>query len=214
MKRHDEMDDSKEKPRPLGRRDMHPDPFAQFARWFDEARIACAKLPEAMTLATASSEGVPSARMVLLKGFDERGFVFFTNYESQKGRELDRNPNAALVFYWSELDRQVRISGRTIRTSSEESDEYFRTRPIESRLSAWASRQSQPIASREILKKAMAEAESKYQGQEVPLPPYWGGYLLSPTVIEFWQNRPSRLHDRFRYTREPDGRWRLERLSP
>jgi pyridoxamine 5'-phosphate oxidase len=189
------------------------DPIVEFARWLDEAVKAKVEEPEAMTLATATADGVPSARMVLLRGFDERGFVFFTDYRSQKGIELQRNPRAALVFHWSELERQVRISGPVSPTGREESEVYFRSRPRGSRLGAWASHQSQVIPSRRQLDDRVAELESRYPEEEVPLPPYWGGFRLTPTTIEFWQGRANRLHDRLRYVRDGE-RWRIERLSP
>jgi pyridoxamine 5'-phosphate oxidase len=189
------------------------DPLVEFARWFEEAVKAEARDPNAMTLATASAEGVPTARIVLLKGFDERGFVFFTDYRSRKGTELARNPRAALVFYWPELERQVRISGTTSQTDRQESEAYFRSRPRASRLSAWISHQSQVIEGREQLEAQIPELERRYPGDDVPLPPYWGGFRLSPEAIEFWQGRTSRLHDRLRYQREGE-RWRIERLSP
>jgi pyridoxamine 5'-phosphate oxidase len=192
---------------------VSPEPVAEFARWFEEALKAEVLEPNAMTLATASDDGAPSARIVLLKGFDERGFVFFTDYRSQKGTELDRNPRAALVFYWPELERQVRITGRTATISREESEAYFRTRPRSSRISAWVSHQSQVIRSRKVLEDRVPEFQSRFPGQEVPLPPYWGGFRLAPEAIEFWQGRESRLHDRIRYVLNGD-RWRVERLSP
>lgn len=198
----------------LRKKDLDPNPFKQFAKWFEDAEAAHPKLPNSMTLATADREGKPSARMVLLKGFDEDGFVFFTNYESRKGRELEENPNAALVFYWAALDRQVRVEGLVGKTSREESEAYFQTRPAQSRLSAWASKQSSDVDSREVLEDEMKRLTSEYQDEEIPLPPYWGGFRLVPTVIEFWQNRANRLHDRFRYTRQSDGPWLIERLSP
>ena len=198
----------------LRRDDLDPDPIKQFAKWFEDAEAAHPKLPNAMTLATATSDGKPSARVVLLKGFDQDGFVFFTNYESQKGRELEENPDAALVFYWAGLDRQVRIAGRVRKTSQAESEAYFKTRPIESRLSAWASKQSSPVSSRRVLEDEMNRLVLEYEDKEIPLPNYWGGFRLEPSVIEFWQNRPNRLHDRFRYRRQPDGQWMIERLSP
>jgi pyridoxamine 5'-phosphate oxidase len=195
-------------------RDLHADPLVQFQRWYAEAGAAGLELPEAMTLATAAAEGRPSARTVLLKGVDERGFLFFTNYESRKGRELADNPFGALVFHWpQEPRRQVTAAGSVKRLPEEESEAYFRTRPLGSRLGAWASRQTQPISRREELEQAFAEAETRF-GADPPLPPWWGGYVLVPDCVEFWQNRPNRLHDRFRYLREADAGWRLERLSP
>ena len=193
---------------------LDPDPFRQFARWFEQALAACAADPHAMTLATATRDGVPSARMVLLNRCDERGFVFFTNYESQKGRDLAQNPHAALVFYWPELRRQVRITGRAERVSREESDAYFRRRPAGSRLGAWVSRQSDVIAGREALDQRLEQLMAEYGEDDIPRPPYWGGLRLSPSAFEFWQSRPNRLHDRLRYSRQPDGGWLVERLAP
>lgn len=198
----------------LRKSDLHPNPFTQFETWFEEAWAAKIKMAHAMTLATADKEGIPSARMVLLKGVDERGFVFYTNHESQKGQELAENPNAALVLYWRELNRQVRITGTVSQVSREESVAYFRGRPIGSRLGAWASRQSEVIDNHEILVERVEALKVQYQGQEIPLPPYWGGFRVKPNMIEFWESRESRLHDRFRYRREPNGSWHLERLSP
>lgn len=198
----------------LSEASVDPDPIKQFDRWFADAIAAGLKLPNAMTLATATPDAVPSARVVLLKDFDEQGFVFYTNYDSQKGRELEANPRAALCFYWSALDRQVRISGSVTKTTREESASYFHTRPVDSQLGAWASNQSAVIESREVLEEKMRQLVRQYEGGEVPLPPYWGGYRLAPKVIEFWQNRLSRLHDRLRYTRQPGGDWLIERLSP
>lgn len=166
-----------------------------------------------MTLATATRDGHPSARMVLLKGFDARGFVFYTNYESRKGGELEQNPQAALVFFWVELERQVRVEGRVERAAPAESDAYFASRPLGSQIGAWASAQSRVIAGREPLERRTAELEDEYAGREVPRPSQWGGYRVVPHVIEFWQGRPSRLHDRLRY-RQKDGGWIVERLSP
>lgn len=198
----------------LRKSDLHPNPFIQFEIWFQEAWAAKIKLAHAMTLATADKEGIPSARMVLLKGVDERGFVFYSNHESQKGRELAENPNAALVLYWRELNRQVRITGSVSHVSDEESVAYFRSRPIGSRLGAWASRQSEVIPNHEVLVERVEALKAQYQGQEIPLPPYWGGFRVVPNIIEFWESRQSRLHDRFRYRREPNNAWLLERLSP
>ena len=194
--------------------ELHPDPLDQFGRWFQEASAAGIQLPEAMTLATAGADGRPSARTVLLKGFDERGFLFFTNYESRKGLELAVNPFAALVFHWpQEPRRQVTAAGRVERLPKAESEAYFGTRPLGSRLGAWASRQTQPIPGRHALELAFAEAEERF-GADPPLPPWWGGYVLVPGRVEFWQNRPNRLHDRFRYTRNTSAGWTLERLAP
>ncbi|HEU4523976.1 MAG TPA: pyridoxamine 5'-phosphate oxidase [Gemmatimonadales bacterium] len=197
----------------LDEKDVSPDPFAEFARWFAEAQAAEAAEVNAMVLATATPDGRPSARMVLLKGFDHQGFVFFTDYRSRKARELEANPRAALGVHWSELERQVRIEGSVTRTSLEESEAYYRTRPTGSRLGAWVSHQSRVIASREELEAGLREVERRFTGTEVPLPPDWGGYRVSPECFEFWQGRESRLHDRIRYLREGE-RWRIERLSP
>jgi pyridoxamine 5'-phosphate oxidase len=194
--------------------EFSPDPLEQFARWFEDARRAGLELPEAMTLATADGDGTPSARMVLLKGVDERGFVFFTNYESRKGRELADNPRAALVFHWPLAPRrQVLVTGSVERVPDAESEEYFRSRPHGSRLAALASRQSTVVPDREALDRAFAVLESKHPGVDVPRPDWWGGYVLQPHTVEFWQNRPNRLHDRLRYRRD-GGAWILERLSP
>ncbi len=197
----------------LDERDVDPDPLVQFHKWFDDARRAELPEPNAMTLATATPAGVPSARMVLLKAADERGFTFFTDYRSRKGQELEANPHAALVFFWGELERQVRITGTVSRVSREETEAYFRTRPRESRLGAWSSHQSTVLAGRETLEARLREVGARYSGDEVPTPPHWGGYLLKPDALEFWQGRESRLHDRVRYQREA-GSWRIERLSP
>jgi pyridoxamine 5'-phosphate oxidase len=186
------------------------DPVERFQEWFEEARAAGIEVPEAMTLATADPEGRPSARMLLLKGADERGFTFFSGYESRKGRELEANPRAALVFYWRPLGRQVRVEGRVRRLSAEESDAYWATRPPRSRAAAAASRQSEPIASREELE---AEFERLLPGEDVPRPERWGGYLLEPDAIELWQHRDDRLHERVRFTQAGEG-WREEQLSP
>jgi pyridoxamine 5'-phosphate oxidase len=198
----------------LDEADVSHDPLVEFARWFAEAQEAELPDPNAMTLANASADGAPSARIVLLKAFDERGFVFFTDYRSRKGAELEANPRAALVLYWGELDRQVRITGRVGRTSHEDSVRYFSSRPLGSRLGAWASHQSRVIPGRAALEADLREVEARFGDGDVPLPEHWGGYRVAPETIEFWQGRESRLHDRIRYSREGGGRWRVERLSP
>lgn len=221
----------------LRRSDLEANPVAQFNKWFDQATgartsgrvrkffiglykslllVAGAEPMDvnAATLATADKNGRPSARVVLLKGVDERGFIFFTNYDSRKGRELAETPHAALVFYWADQERQVCIAGEVSKLPWEESEAYFKTRPKGSRLAAWASRQSEVVGNRAVLEERWKELQAKYPGAEVPLPPYWGGYVLSPERIEFWQGRPSRLHDRFRYLKQPDNTWLIERLSP
>lgn len=197
---------------PLHRRDLDPDPLAQFRVWFDEARNAGIALPEAMTLATASSAGSPSARIVLLKRLDS-GFVFHTNYRSRKGRELEASPGAALVFHWQPLGRQVRVEGTVERVAPEESAEYFATRPRGAQLGAWASPQSEPIGSRAELEERLAAETARHEGREIPLPPFWGGYRLVPERIEFWQHGDDRLHDRLLYERDGEG-WRVSRLAP
>jgi len=198
----------------LRRADLDPDPFKQFATWFGEA--AAAQIPDvnAMALATAGADGAPAVRIVLLKGISEHGFVFYTNYGSEKGRHLEENPRAALNLFWEPLERQIRIDGRVEKTSREESEEYFHSRPIGSQLGAWASRQSEVIASRAALEAQLARATEQYGSGVVPLPPHWGGYIVVPRTIEFWQGRANRLHDRFRYARQADGSWLIERLSP
>jgi pyridoxamine 5'-phosphate oxidase len=221
----------------LRRKDLEPDPLAQFQKWFDQATGARASGRirkffvgfykslrllsraevldvNAMTLATADKDGRPSARIVLLKGVDERGFIFFTNYDSRKGQELAENPNAALVFYWADLERQVCIAGQVAKVSEADSRTYFQSRPRGSRLAAWASDQSRAVSDRAALEAKWNQLESRYPGDEVPKPDCWGGYVLSPTRIEFWQGRPNRLHDRFSYTRQTDKTWKIERLAP
>jgi pyridoxamine 5'-phosphate oxidase len=197
----------------MDERDLDPDPLRQFQRWFDEAREAGVETPEAMALATATPAGSPSARMVLLKGADERGFAFYTSYESRKGAELAANPRAALLFYWQPAGRQVRVEGRVERIAAEESEAYFATRPAESRLAAWASPQSRPLADRAELERLYAEAAERFAGEETPLPPHWGGFRLVPDAYELWQRGESRLHDRVRYERAGDG-WTRARLAP
>lgn len=199
----------------LSEADINPDPMQQFALWFQQAVDADLIEPNAMTLATASPEGKPTARIVLLKGFDERGFVFYTNYESDKGKQLIANPQAALVFLWHKLERQVRIEGRVEQLDATESDEYFHSRPKASQLGAWASAQSQAITSRQVLEENLAALETKYaNATEIPRPPHWGGFRVIPHQIEFWQGRPNRLHDRLVYYGQDDGNWKISRLSP
>ena len=198
----------------LRRAELDPNPIVQFQRWFEQALNSQLLEPSAMTLATVDHDGHPSARIVLLKGVDERGFVFFTNYESRKGRELAANPHAALVLYWAELERQVCIAGTVTKAARAESDKYFALRPRGSQLGAWASQQSSVVADKGFLESRLAEAEVRFTEQDVATPPYWGGYVLAPERIEFWQGRPNRLHDRFQYSKRPDGAWQIERLSP
>ncbi|HWI39727.1 MAG TPA: pyridoxamine 5'-phosphate oxidase [Burkholderiales bacterium] len=196
----------------LSESDADRDPMRQFERWFEDALRAKLPLPNAMTLATVARDGAPAARVVLLKGVERGGFVFYTNYRSHKGRELDERAQACLVFMWSELERQVRITGRVEKVDAADSDAYFVTRPAGSRLSAWASEQSEKVSSRVVLEKAMAEAKARY-GDSPPRPPHWGGYRVTPAEIEFWQGRADRLHDRLLYTRDA-GNWKIERLAP
>jgi pyridoxamine 5'-phosphate oxidase len=221
----------------LRRSDLEPEPISQFNKWFDQASgarvsgrvrkflvgiyktvlmAAGRELVDvnAMTLATTDEHGRPSARVVLLKGVDERGFVFYTNYESRKGRELAGNPAAALVFYWPDQERQVCVAGEVTRVSDQESDQYFQSRPRGSRIGAWASAQSTAVRDRAELEAKWKALEARFPGEPVPRPANWGGFLLKPERIEFWQGRPNRMHDRFSYSRQPDGSWRVERLSP
>jgi pyridoxamine 5'-phosphate oxidase len=221
----------------LRRADLEPDPILQFKKWFDQAsgarasgrvRRALIRIYKAIflissaeqldlnstTLATVDAEGRPSARVVLLKGVDQRGFIFFTNYESRKGQELEQNPQAALVFYWPEQERQVCVAGTASKLPAAESDAYFQSRPRGSRIAAWASSQSQVVENRAALEQRWRQCEAKYPDASVPRPQHWGGYVLSPKRVEFWQGRPNRLHDRFRYSRLPDESWKIERLCP
>jgi pyridoxamine 5'-phosphate oxidase len=199
----------------LTKDNIDANPIRQFQKWFDEVRAGGVSEQDAtsMTLATAAKDGRPSARVVLLKSFDDRGFVFYTNYHSRKGQELSENPRACLLFYWSELWRQVRIEGDVEKNSTAESEEYFQSRPLGSRLGAWASNQSEVVDTREILESRFAELQKRF-GADVPRPEHWGGYRLRPSSIEFWQGRDNRLHDRLRYRLEEDGSWSIERLGP
>jgi pyridoxamine 5'-phosphate oxidase len=198
----------------LDEKTVDRDPIKLFRNWFDAALASGSRLPESMTLATATADGKPSARVVLLKGIDANGFVFYTNYRSAKAKELEENPQAALVFYWLGLDRQVRVEGRVELVSAAESDEYFKTRPRESQLGALASPQSDVIESREVLENNLRKLEEAYRDREVERPLHWGGYRLKPERIEFWENRPGRLHDRIVYDLQPDGSWTIKRLAP
>lgn len=196
----------------LSEADADPDPISQFERWFQDALDASLPLPNAMTLATVSPSGAPDARIVLLKGIERGGFVFYTNYESRKAKELAARPEACLVFLWTQLERQVRIEGRVQKVAAQDSDAYFASRPLGARLSAWASVQSAPVADRATLERALRAMEARH-GENPPRPPNWGGYRLAPASIEFWQGRENRLHDRLLYTRHGEG-WKIERLSP
>jgi pyridoxamine 5'-phosphate oxidase len=197
----------------LVEKDLARDPFRQFEKWFQEAEAAKLPEPNAMILATAARDGRPGARIVLLKGLDGRGFVFYTNYESRKGRELDANARATLLFPWIAMERQVTAEGPVARVTREESEAYFHSRPRASQLAAWASPQSTVVAGRAVIEESYRVIEKKYEGREVPLPPNWGGFRLAPETVEFWQGRRSRLHDRLRYRREA-GDWTVERLAP
>lgn len=198
----------------LSETEARPNPFEQFKIWFNQALAAQLPEPNAMTIATATSDGKPSARMVLLKDYDERGFVFYTNYDSHKGQQLIRNPWGAIAFLWVELERQVRIEGRVEKVSAAESDEYFHSRPKGSQLGAWASNQSQVVESRQVLERRLEQLKEEYDNKEIPRPPHWGGFRVIPDEIEFWQGRPNRLHDRLLYRRGEGGSWKIQRLSP
>jgi len=198
----------------LSEADVQANPLQQFSIWWNEALQAEIEEVNAVTLATASADGLPTARTVLLKGFDERGFVFYTNYYSQKAAQLEENPRATLLFFWKELERQVRITGLVEKTSAEESDAYYHSRPEGSRLGAWASPQSTTIESREWLEKKVAEMEKAFTNGNLNRPPHWGGYRVKPVIVEFWQGRPSRLHDRIQYSIQTGGNWNIERLAP
>lgn len=198
----------------LSRKDLHPDPFQQFERWFQQACEAKLPEPNAMTLATATTQAEPCLRTVLLKYFDQDGFVFFTNYESRKAKQIGKNPNVALLFLWLELERQVMIQGRAAKISTAESLKYFASRPRGSQLGAWCSQQSSIISSRQLLEMKLDEMKRKFAQGEIPLPSFWGGYRVVPHQLEFWQGRPNRLHDRFLYSLQTDGFWKIERLSP
>jgi pyridoxamine 5'-phosphate oxidase len=198
----------------LDENDLNPDPYKQFEKWFTEAANAGVVEPDAFTLSTVSAEGKPSSRIVLLRNFDNRGFTFYTNFESQKGRELEQNPNVAMNFFWTDVERQIRICGKAGKISIMESMDYFRSRPRASQIGAWASEQSRELISREMLENRIAEIEKKFHGKDVEKPPHWGGFLVKPESIEFWQGRPSRLHDRFLYTHNVLGHWEIKRLNP
>jgi len=194
--------------------DVAPDPIGQFEKWWQQVLRSEIVEPNAMTLATASSDGMPSARIVLLKGFDGEGFVFYTNYRSYKGMQLEENPKACLVFFWKELERQVKIVGLVHKVPEQESNAYFSSRPEGSRIGAWTSPQSQVIEDREWLDNRYRQLAAELGGTSIERPPYWGGYVVKPVIVEFWQGRPSRLHDRIQYTLEDSGKWKIERLAP
>ena len=191
---------------------VNPDPFKQFTKWFEETLRSDFYEPNAMTIATSTKDGVPSVRVVLLKEYDERGFVFYSNYKSKKGKDLESNPRASALFYWDSLERQIRIEGTVEKVTKQESEDYFKTRPFKSRIGAWASNQSSVIENRSVIVREFLNYLVKFRNN-VPLPPTWGGYRLTPTAFEFWQGRPNRLHDRIKYTKQRSG-WKIERLAP
>lgn len=198
----------------LSEKDVSADPFHQFKLWWDDALNAKIEEVNAMTLATSSPDGVPSARILLLKGINENGFIFYTNYNSYKGKQLAENPRACLVFFWKEIERQVRVTGVTEKLSDADNDSYFKSRPEKSQLGAWASPQSETIENREWLESNYLEYQKQFKDKEFSRPPFWGGYIVKPVTIEFWQGRPSRLHDRIQYSLDANGSWRIERLAP
>jgi len=198
----------------LSEEDVDTNPIKQFEKWFQQALASGIEEPNAMTLATSTTDGKPSARIVLLKGIKDNGFVFFTNYESKKGKQIHDNPSAGIVFFWKELERQVTIQGEIKKVGEQESDEYFASRPLESRIGAWSSPQSQVIENREVLEKNVAYYSDKYQSQNIPRPSHWGGYILMPTLIEFWQGGAGRLHDRLQYSIDATNSWIIKRLAP
>ena len=206
--------DTKTLPEVLDEKTVDRNPIDLFRRWFDAAVNSGSRLPESMTLATATQDGKPSARVVLLKQFDDEGFVFYTNYHSSKGRQLEENPYAALVMYWTVLDRQVRVEGAVERVSPDESDEYFKSRPRESQIGALASPQSEVVNGRQVLEQRFRDFEKFYRDRHVERPAHWGGYIVKPERIEFWQNRSGRMHDRILYERDPSGSWSIKRLAP
>jgi pyridoxamine 5'-phosphate oxidase len=198
----------------LNETDVLPHALQQFTKWWDEALQSDLDEVNAMTLATVKPDGTPAARIVLLKGFDERGFIFYTNYNSNKGKQIDNNGKAALLFFWAPLERQIRITGAIVKIGEAESDAYFNSRPVGSKIGAWASPQSLPIFNRSVIEENEKKYQAEFAGECIPRPPHWGGYIVKPFEIEFWQGRPSRLHDRFLYTLQEDGNWKIERLAP